>query len=116
MSRILRLASVTATTIVLAGFTMFALDQVGDASARTRDQIAGIDRADPSSAQERARETHHSGLRDFADDANDVLLKPFATIVVSADPWVDRTVPTVIALLLYGFGLGFLSRVISVRA
>ena len=43
---------------------------------------------------------------------NDVLLGPFTNLVDSGDVWVARGVPTLLALLLYGGGLGFLANML----
>jgi hypothetical protein len=50
-------------------------------------------------------------VRETIDDADDVLVAPFAGLVdSSSSSWVRRGVPTLIALVLYGFGLSFLAR------
>ena len=46
------------------------------------------------------------------DDANDVLLGPFAGIVDSDDRWVTHGVPAMLALLLYGLCLGMLANML----
>lgn len=107
---VLRAVSVVTSAFVLLGFGLFATDQVREASERTRDQIAGIERADPTAAQERARERAHSRPREVIDDVNDALLSPFAGVTSSDNRWVHRGVPALLALLVYGFGLGFLAR------
>lgn len=100
--------------LVGLGWLLFALDETRSASAESAAVIAGDDaatRADPSPEQERARERIHSGVREAIDDANDVLLAPFAGVTSGSDDrWARRTVPALLALLVYGFGLGFLAR------
>ena len=67
--------------------------------------------------EERARERAHSRAREAIDDADDVLVAPFAGLVDgSASSWVRRGVPTLLALLVYGFGLSFLARFARGRA
>jgi hypothetical protein len=57
------------------------------------------------------REKVHSKPREFVDDVNDVLLSPFAGLTDSSgSKWVRRSIPALIALLVYGFGGGFLAR------
>src|SRR5215210_2976812 len=58
---------------------------------------------------ERQRERAHGPVREAIDDANDVLLDPFAGIVDSESPWVTRGVPSLLALAVFGFGLGMLA-------
>ena len=50
------------------------------------------------------------------DEASDYFTSPFAGIVSgSSSEWVVRGVKLLLALLVYGFGLGYLARVIRVR-
>jgi hypothetical protein len=107
---LLRWASVLATLLVVAGFAIFASDQIGHAS---REQVSYL--ADPSDRQEALRESHHSGFREAVDDVNDALLKPFAGVTSSSNEWVRRGLPSLLALLVYGLGLGFLARYVRVR-
>jgi arginine exporter protein ArgO len=52
-------------------------------------------------------------FREAVEDANDVLLGPFATLVDGSDNrWVTHGVPTILALILYGFCLGMLARML----
>ena len=106
---LVRYVSWIACILVILGFVFFANDQLAHASQSQRDKIADIREADPTPAGEQARERAHSKLRETIDDANDVLLKPFATVTSSTQPWVARGVPTLLALLIYGLALGYLA-------
>ena len=110
----LRAASYAACALVTLSFALFVIDESRAASNDSAAQIAGdhaARAADPSPAQERARERVHSRSRELVDDANDVLVTPVAWAVpAGASPWVARGLPWLLALVLYGFGLGFLSR------
>ena len=108
---VLRWIAVVATLLVVAGFTMFAIDQVSHASSQ---QVSAL--ADPSDHQESVRESRHSTFREAIDDANDALLKPFAGVASSSNEWVRRGVPTLLAVLVYGLGLGFVARYVRVRS
>jgi hypothetical protein len=111
---LLRTVSIVASAIVLLSFAFFAIDETRDASEKSTAAIAGLEatrQSDPSGSQERARERAHSRAREAVDDADDVLVAPFASIVSGSDSsWVRRGVPTLIALIVYGFGLSFLAR------
>ena len=111
---LLRTVSIVASAIVLLSFALFAIDETRDASAKSAAGIAGLDAtraSDPSARQERARERAHSRAREAVDDANDVLVAPFAGLVSGSESsWVRRGVPALIALVVYGFGLSFLAR------
>jgi hypothetical protein len=97
--------------VVAGGFTLFALDDFTRASNATRDRISGSARPDPTPRVERERELRDSRGREYIDDANDVLLRPFNGIVAdNRSRWVQRGVPAIFGLLVYGFLLGFLAR------
>jgi hypothetical protein len=114
LESLIRFVAMAASACVLLGFVLFALDESSTASQKSQDAIAGrkaSQTTDPSPEQERARERAHSAPREVVDDINDVLLAPFAWIEPeNADRWLRRGVPTLVALIVYGFGLGFLAR------
>ena len=111
---LLRTVSIVASAIVLLSFALFAIDETRSASQKSAAAVAGLDAsrvADPSPRQERARERAHSRTREVIDDADDVLVAPFAPLVSGVDSsWMRRGVPTLLALIVYGFGLSFLAR------
>jgi hypothetical protein len=111
IERVLRSVAIVLSLIVAAGFCMFAVDEFNRASSTQRERLQGFEKPDPTAMGEREREKRHSKGREYIDDANDILLKPFAGIV-SADGgrWMQRFVPTLLGLLLYGFVLGYLAR------
>jgi hypothetical protein len=116
----LRLLSIVLSAVVLLGWVLFAVDTTGEASRQTAAEVAGrqaSSRPDPSPDQERSREAAHGSVRELVDDVNDVLLSPFADVGAGSESrWVRRTVPAVLALLVYGLGLGFLARFSQGRA
>jgi hypothetical protein len=110
IERSLRTVAIVLSLIILAGFAMFALDEFNRASSAQRNELKGFEQTDPTPVGERQREARHSNAREYIDDANDVLLKPFAGIVDSGSRWVQRGVPTLLGLLVYGFLLAYLAR------
>lgn len=116
----LRIAAVVCSLVVLAGWSLFVIDEVRAASDTTAAEVAGRTasaQADPTPAQERDRERAHSGVREAIDDVNDVLLAPVAWLgESSSSQWWQRSAPAVVAFLLYGLGLGFLARYARGRA
>jgi hypothetical protein len=110
VERAIRAVAIVTSVIVVISFGLFALDQARAGSKREQDKLAQQDSADPTSSQERLREKAHSGIRETIDDADDFLLSPFTGIVDGGGDWAKRGIPTVLALLVYGFGLGFLAR------
>jgi len=120
LERALRLAAIICSLLVVAGWSLFAIDETGTASAQTQSEIAGVQATqtpDPNPEQEKSREAAHGLIREKIDDANDVLLKPFAGVVpADSGQWVRRSVPALLALLAYGLGLGMLARYAAGRA
>jgi hypothetical protein len=120
LERPLRILAIAASLLVLTGWGWFAVDETSAASRHTSEEIAGeiaADQPDPSPEAERAREQAHSPVHEVVDDANDILLKPFAPLAEGyPSTWARRTVPAVLALLLYGFGVGLLARYSRGRA
>ncbi len=122
----LRLASVVASLVVVFSFAAFAIDEARSGSRSSRAGIAGTTFtavtdpsgfADPSPAQERVREADHGAAREALDDADDVLLAPVAFVTQdNPSAWMRRSIPALLALAVYGFGLGFLSRFAAGRA
>ncbi len=114
LERLLRGLAVLASLFVIVSWGLFAIDEARSASDQTTAEVEGrraARSADPSPEQERARERAHSGARELVDDVNDVLLSPFAPLSEKAiSRWVRRSIPAVIALLVYGFGLSVLAR------
>ena len=119
IERALRLAAIVCSLLVIAGWAWFAIDETSAASQQSQAEIAGqaaARTASPDPDQERDREQVNSKLHEAIDDANDVLLRPFSALTEdSASKWVRRTVPAVLALIVYGFGFGLLARVAAGR-
>jgi hypothetical protein len=120
MGTLIRWIAIVCSVLVVLGFAAFAVDEIDKGSkeqqrALARDlsdlsaKNAAIGNPDPSPPEERARERAHGQVRETIDDANDVLLTPFAGLVDSNNAWVNHGVPSLLALLLYGVGLGMLA-------
>jgi hypothetical protein len=120
LESLLRTVAVTTSVLVLLGWALFGIDETRSASDLSQREIAGqvaVRSADPTPAQERAREDLHSTAREAIDDANDILMAPFAGLVEgTTSQWVRRTVPALLGLLIYGFGVGYLARYTRGRA
>ena len=116
MGAIIRSLAIGLSLVVAAGFIAFAADEM-DRGSKTQQQALGAETGvqaeavepSPSFADEKSRERRNGTVREGIDDANDVLLQPFSDIVSSTSNWVTRGVPTLLALLLYGIGLGVLA-------
>jgi hypothetical protein len=102
LQSLLRWASTIACAILVLSFGAFAIDQAKGGSKRQADKLAGIDDPSPSQETERQREKAHGKVREAIDDADDVLIEPFAGVVTSGSVWAKRGVATLLALLVYG--------------
>ena len=117
MGSLIRFVAIAISVVVVLGFAMFAIDETDKGSkaqqaklerelGTTHDPIA------PSADQEAARERTHGTVRETIDDANDVLLRPFVDLVDSKSAWVNHGIPALLALLIYGLGLGLLANLL----
>jgi hypothetical protein len=120
MGSFVRLVAIVTSGIVLLGFAFFATDELGRGSQNQQNKLdkevtgALADPApiSPTPDQEASREKVNGTFRELVDDANDVLLGPFTDIVKSNDRWVTHGFPAMLALLLYGLGLGMLANML----
>jgi hypothetical protein len=113
--RLLRISSILICLIVASSFLVFAANQTKAASANQQEQVAAIT---PGSAPPPKTQSgsHEGTLRKDLDDASNALTSPFAGIVSdSSSEWATRGGRLILALLVYGFGLGFLARTLRVR-
>jgi hypothetical protein len=120
IARLVLWVSTLASIVVAVSFGMFAIDQANNGSKQQVAKLSGeltpagnastnVNQANPSPSTERQREKRHGKVREAVDDVDDVLLSPFTGVVSSNDIWVQRGVPALIALLLFGVGLRLLA-------
>ena len=106
--------------IVVLSFLIFAVDQTKSASSRQQELLnAGapttVTVAKPAASTSRAT-PHHGPVRRAVERASSALTSPFAGIVAASNgEWATRSVELLAALLVYGFGLGYLARTLRVR-
>jgi hypothetical protein len=117
MGALIRYLAIVLSAIVALGFVLFAVDEMDKGSQTQQDKLAselGENPAPiaPSAHEEALRERSQGGFREAVDDANDVVLAPFASLIDSGNSWVDHGVPALLALLIYGFGLGLLANML----
>jgi hypothetical protein len=114
MGSLIRFVAIGISVVVVLGFAMFAIDETDKGS---KAQQAKLERelgttVAPDERLEAARERDHGAVREAIDDANDVLLRPFADLVDSNNSWVNHGIPALLGLLIYGFGLGMLANML----
>jgi hypothetical protein len=117
---LLRLASLVICLIVIASFAIFAVNQTSSASTRQQEALNnGAPTTTTSSGTSSSSKTsapHESTLHKAIDDASNALTSPFSRITSgSSSQWAIRGVNLLLALIVYGFALGFIARVIRVR-
>jgi len=110
-ARLLRLASFVICAIVIASFATFAVQQTKTASGHQQEALPGATKhAAPTTPAPEG--SVHKAL----DEASDELTSPFAGLVSgSSSEWAIRGVKLLLALIVYGFGLSYLARVLRVR-
>ena len=107
--------------IVIASFAIFAIEQTNTASKHQVEEVSGGPAVTSSashgaSGSGGASATHESGVHKAIDEASQQLTSPFAGLVSgSSSEWLIRGVKLLLALVVYGFGLGYLARVLRVR-
>jgi hypothetical protein len=120
MGSLVRIVAIVCSGLVLLGFAYFATDEMSRGSQNQQNALsAELDGAAdpaplaPTSGEEAAREARNGMFREAVEDANDVLIGPFARVVEGSDnTWVRHAVPALLGLLLYGFCLGMLANML----
>ena len=111
VAKLMRLASWIICLIVAASFLIFVVEQTSSASTHQQEELI-----EHPSASGAPTVKHESTLHKKIDEASDFFTSPFAGIVSGSNSeWVIHGVKTVLALLVYGFALSYLARVIRVR-
>lgn len=119
--KLLRFASIVICIIVIASFAIFVVGQTSTASKHQAEEVrggpsvtAGKSPASPGSTG--SSSAHENSLHKAIDEASQELTSPFAGVVSgTSSEWVIRGVKLLLALAVYGFGLGFLARALRVR-
>src|SRR5215208_5093461 len=114
MGSVIRLVAIAISVVVVIGFALFAIDETDKGS---KAQQAKLERelgstVAPDAPQEALRERNNGAIREAIDDANDVLLRPFAGLIDSDNAWVTHGIPALLAVLIYGLGLGLLANML----
>jgi hypothetical protein len=113
--RLLVLVAVACCTLVAVSFALFARDQIAGASQHQQHELASSATAVSSAPADSVHQ--QAQPRRFIDGAARALTAPFRSLVESSSSqWVLHLIPTLIGLLVYGVGLGYLARYSSGRA
>jgi hypothetical protein len=118
MGSLIRLIAIAVSGIVVLGFVLFAVNEADRGSQTQQDKLERElghepnDLVSPNAHDEAFREAHQGEFHEVVDDVNDVLLRPFVDLVDSDNAWVNHGIPALLALLIYGFGLGTLANML----
>jgi hypothetical protein len=107
ISRGIKLVSFACCALVVLSFVMFARDQMAGASVHQQTELAT---GNNSASAPTAPTKPEAQPGRFINRAAKELTSPFDAIVRSSNAWVQHGLPAVVALLVYGLGLGYLAR------
>jgi hypothetical protein len=111
LARLLRLASIVICLIAVAWFLIFALNQTSSASNHQTiaiNAVPGSAALKNSSSETAKQSAPHKAI----DKAFSTLSSPFSGITSGSSEWTIHLVDTLLVLLVYGFGLAFLARLL----
>jgi hypothetical protein len=114
--RLVGLGSIVACTIVIVAFALFAINETGTASTKQQQSLAsGTALATPIQPAN-AGSSHKSPVRNAIEEASEWLTSPFSGVTSgSHSEWAIHAIDLLLALLVYGFCVGFLARTLRVR-
>jgi hypothetical protein len=114
--KLLRFASLVICAIVIASFAIFVLNQTSTASKHQSEEVSSTPSVSANESATGASKAHEGSVHKVIDEASQELTSPFAGIVSGSNSeWLIRGVELLLALLVYGLGLGYLARVLHVR-
>jgi hypothetical protein len=114
--RLVGLGSIVACAIVIVAFALFAVNQTSTASTKQQQSLAsGTALATPVQPANTGS-SHKNPVRKAIEEASDWLTSPFAGVTSgSHSEWAIHGIDLLLALVLYGFCVGFLVRTARVR-
>jgi hypothetical protein len=104
--------------IVIASFGLFALNQTSTASKHQEQVLAAPGSAAGASGSPApaTKPSSEGTVHRTIDEASEWLTSPFDGLTSgSSSQWAIHAVGLVLALLVYGFGVGFVARALRVR-
>jgi predicted PurR-regulated permease PerM len=111
LARVLRIASMLVCLVAVAWFLTFAVNQTSSASNHQTTEI----NAAPGSAalSTRTPETKNEGaVHKKLNEVFSKLSSPFSGLTSGSSEWTIHLVDTLLVLLVYGFGLAFIARLL----
>jgi hypothetical protein len=108
VSKFIRFIAFFCCGVLIVSFVMFAINETNGGEAQAQLEMQGINH--PVMPPQPKSEGQP---RKTIDKIADELETPFKGIVTGDDKWANRLVPLVLALLVFGLGLGFLARTVE---
>ncbi len=106
------LASRIVCLIVLAWFVVFAVGQSSTAATNQVDKLA----SDASHPLPRPRPIKEGAAKKTLNEAAKAITSPFKALTSGmSNAWLSHGADTLLALLVYGFGVGLLGRLVRLR-
>jgi hypothetical protein len=112
----LRVGSRIVCLVVLASFAIFAYEQASTASSRQQNDLIGTSTGSTPPPTSKSTPKHDSTIHKAIDEVAEELTSPFSGVTAgNNNQWVVRGVGTLLALLAYGLGVGYLARLLRFR-
>jgi len=104
-ARVLRALSIVVCVIAAVSFLLFAVNQTSSASGRQQQELA---------EKASVAQTHEGGFRKGLDEISEAVSAPVSGL--SSSEWGERGLRLLFVLLVFGFAVGYLARVVRIRA
>ena len=102
--------------VVIVSFAMFVVDQTRTASAHQQAQLDPTSGSASGGLPASNAPTHKGGVRRAIDNVDNALTSPFHGLTNGfGNQWAVQGAQLLLALLVYGFALGYAARLIRVR-
>jgi hypothetical protein len=116
LAGVMRLASLAICLVTIASFGLFVVNQASSASAHQQRLVNGAAPTPAAPSPAKSSSGQESSVHRAIDDTSNTFTSPFSGVTAgSSNEWVIRGAKLLLVLIVYGFGLGFLARVIRVR-
>lgn len=111
--KVLRTVSICVCLIAALSFLLFAVNETSTASGKQTEALSGTSaQAEAKAASQKP--ASESGFRAAVDEISEEVSSPVSG--VSSSQWGERTLRLLFVLLVFGFALGYLARMIRVRS
>lgn len=109
IARLLRLASIVICGIAILWFVSFALDQSKAASNHQQAEVGAVEEEPSTGSSAKKEGAVHKAL----DKVFSKLSSPFSSVTAgSSSAWTIHIVDALLVLIVYGFGLAFIARLL----